>query len=310
MNDAPSGWVFNIQRYSLHDGGGIRTVVFLKGCPLRCRWCSNPESQALLPEIAVDSGKCLGGADCGLCAGRCPQRCLDYDAGGRIRLDVKRCRHCLDCVPACPTGALHAFGDRLTSDRVMDIVEADSLFYARSQGGLTLSGGEPLMQAAFALALLREAKKRRIDTLLETCGYGPWQALKALAGYTDGIYFDLKSLDDAKHRAFTGRSNRRVLENLARLRREFPALPVLVRTPLIPGFNHRREEIDRIVDFITPLAGVRYEILPYHRLGRDKYRLLGREYPLGDARLDPADAGAAIDLARRRCGDRYGPPGA
>ncbi|WP_213991732.1 glycyl-radical enzyme activating protein [Sodalis sp. dw_96] len=303
------GYVFNIQRYSLHDGDGIRTLVFLKGCPLRCTWCSNPESQGLLPEITFDGRKCLG-EDCGFCLAQCPSHSLAFDAHGVMRLETDTCRQCLQCVPACPTHALHAFGQRITAREVMDIVEADSLFYARSRGGVTLSGGEPLMQADFALSLLREAGKRHIDTLLETCGYGPWPALQALAGYCDGIYFDIKSLDDARHRRFTGRSNHRILANLLALRRHFPSLPIHVRTPLIPGFNDTRDEIARIIDFILPLADVSYEILPYHRLGSDKYRLLGRPYPPGDIHLPEETLANIIPQARRRLGRRYGPKGA
>ncbi|XBS71322.1 glycyl-radical enzyme activating protein [Acerihabitans sp. KWT182] len=305
---AVAGWIFNIQRYSLHDGEGIRTLVFLKGCPLRCAWCSNPESQEPLPEITFDSAKCLGN-DCGFCLERCPTQSLGIDAGGIVRPAAQACGQCRQCVAACPTHALHYFGERMTATQVMDSVEADSLFYARSRGGVTLSGGEPLMQADFALLLLREAKKRHIDTTLETCGYGPWPALRALAGYCDGIYFDIKSLNDAKHRQFTRRSNRRILANLSNLRRQFPQVPIHVRTPLVPGFNDSREDIARIIDFIAPLPGVSYEILPYHRLGSDKYRLLGRPYPPGDLRLPTETAETLIAHARRRLGRRYGPPG-
>lgn len=315
-----AGWVFNIQRYSLHDGAGIRTLVFLKGCPLRCDWCSNPESQRLSPDIAFDDKKCLGQADCGFCRDACPAHCLEFGPDGRVQLADQGCpayggghglppvdEACLRCAAACPTHALHAFGNRMTAFQVMELVEADSLFYARSQGGMTLSGGEPLMQGAFALSLLQEAKKRRINTLTETCGYGPWPVLAALAGYCDGLYFDIKSLDDVKHRRFTRRSNRGILANLRRLRQEFPRLPIHVRTPLIPGFNDSQSDIDAIVDFILPL-NVTYEILPYHRLGSDKYRLLGRNYPLGDTRLAAEDIDRLTALARQRCGQRYGPP--
>ncbi|WP_413723946.1 glycyl-radical enzyme activating protein [Sodalis sp. RH16] len=305
---ADAGWIFNIQRYSLHDGDGIRTLVFLKGCPLRCAWCSNPESQGLLPEITLDEKKCLG-RDCGLCLGQCPAHSLAYGADGIVRLNTDTCRQCLQCLPACSSHALHAFGQRITAARVMDIAEADSLFYARSRGGITLSGGEPLMQADFALALLREAKKRHIDTLLETCGYGPWPALQALAGYCDGVYFDIKNLNDTAHRRFTGRSNRRILANLMALRRHFPHLPIHVRTPLIPAFNDSWDDIARIIDFILPLVDVSYEILPYHRLGSDKYRLLGRPYLPGDIRLPVETVEEIITRTRRRLGRRYGPEG-
>ncbi|MEC5317793.1 glycyl-radical enzyme activating protein [Brenneria populi subsp. brevivirga] len=306
--EALAGWVFNTQRYSLHDGEGIRTVVFLKGCPLRCAWCSNPESQDGRPEIAVDARKCLGRTDCGLCERQCRAAALDYAPGGAVRIDRGRCSHCLQCAPHCPTRALHHFGERMTVDRVLDIVESDAIFYQRSGGGLTLSGGEPLMQGAFALALLQEAKRRNIDTLLETCGDGSWPILRRIAGCVDAVYFDVKSLNDSLHRRFTRRGNRRILNNLLRLRREFPGLPIHVRTPLIPGFNASWAEINPIIDFILSLPQVSYEILPYHRLGSDKYRLLGREYFPAEQRLAPALAGDIIRRAQARCGKRYGAP--
>lgn len=304
-----AGWVFNTQRYSLHDGAGIRTVVFLKGCPLRCAWCSNPESQQGGAEIAVDTRKCLGRAVCGLCETQCQSAALDYAPTGEVRIDRSRCAHCLQCISHCPARALHRFGERMTVSRVLDIVESDAIFYQRSGGGLTLSGGEPLMQGAFALALLQEAKKRNINTLLETCGDGNWSALRAIAGYADAIYFDVKSLNDRLHRQFTQRGNRRILNNLLRLRDEFPSLPIHVRTPLIPGFNAAWDDINPIIDLILSLAQVSYEILPYHRLGSDKYRLLGREYFPAEQRLSPELANGIIRQAKARCGKRYGVPG-
>ncbi|HHG8774425.1 TPA: glycyl-radical enzyme activating protein [Raoultella planticola] len=304
--EALRGWVFNIQPYSLHDGAGIRTVVFLKGCPLRCTWCSNPESQRRFPELAVAGGKCLGSARCGLCLERCPAAAIRFTEERGIQVDRQRCERCLECVPRCPTKALHAFGQALTAGEILAAVAEDNIFYTRSQGGLTLSGGEPLMQWRFAQKLLGEARRQRLNTALETCGYGSWRALANLARYCDAILFDIKSLDDAAHRRATGRSNRRIRENLLLLRRHFPRLPVHVRTPLIPGFNDSRAAIADIVDFILAIPLVSYEILPYHRLGRDKYQLLGREYAPGEAQLDPDCARQLIAFARDKCGTRYG----
>lgn len=303
-----AGWVFNTQRYSLHDGGGIRTVVFLKGCPLRCEWCSNPESQYRKPEMAVDVQKCLGKTVCGLCEQPCQEAALSYTSTGIVSLNRSRCSNCLECVSHCPTNALKGFGERMTVNNVLDAVESDGIFYRRSGGGLTLSGGEPLMQGAFTLALLQEAKRRHINTLLETCGDGSWSDLCQIANYTDAIYFDVKSMDEARHRQFTQRGNRRILNNLVQLRRAFPHLPIHVRTPLIPEFNASWEAIRAIIDFVLPLQQVSYEILPYHRLGRDKYRLLGRAYLSTESSLNHDVSAEIIQRAKARCGERYGVP--
>lgn len=301
---AETGCVLNIQHYSLHDGAGIRTLVFLKGCPLRCDWCSNPESQAELPELAFNANKCLGTQQCGHCAGICASQALAF-VDGKVIVDRERCGQCLLCVPACPSRALHHFGDMMSVKQVIDAVESNDLFHARSGGGLTLSGGEPLTQAHFTLALLREAKRRRIDTAMETCGYSAWEALEKVAGYLDAVIFDIKSMDDAKHRAHTRGSNRPILKNLLQLREQFPLLPIHIRTPLIPGFNDSPGDILAIGEFVRALPHVTYEVLPYHRMGRDKYGLLGRDYALQDRRLEKSHADELIALAKKVCGGKY-----
>lgn len=245
---------------------------------------------------------------CGLCQDACETAALNFAPMGEIRVDRDRCSHCLQCTSLCPTKALHSFGKQMTVRQVLEIVEADSVFYHRSGGGLTLSGGEPLMQGEFALSLLQEAKRRHIDTLLETCGDGSWLALRRIAAYTDTFYFDIKSLDDTRHRQFTQRGNRRILSNLMRLHREFPDVSIHVRTPLIPGFNATLEDINLIIDFILTLPRVSYEILPYHRLGTDKYRLLGREYLLAENSAVNDATENIIKHAKIRCGKRYGVP--
>lgn len=299
-----TGCVLNIQHYSLHDGAGIRTLVFLKGCPLRCEWCSNPESQAKQPELAFNANKCLGTHDCGRCVDVCDSRALTFSEG-KVAVDRDRCGQCLMCVPGCPSRALHHFGDMMNVEQVINAVESNDLFHARSGGGVTLSGGEPLMQAHFTLALLREAKRRRMDTAMETCGYSAWEPLKKAAGYLDAVIYDVKSMDDAKHRAYTRGSNRPILKNLLKLRAHFPLLPMHIRTPLIPGFNDSPEEVLAICNFIRTLPGVTCEVLPYHRMGRDKYSLLGRDYALRDRRLEKSRADELIALAKSQCGDKY-----
>lgn len=276
------GTVFNIQKYSVHDGPGIRTIVFTKGCTLRCQWCSNPESQVLAPEIAVNPGKCLTVDKCKRCLDVCEHNALGFNEDGIIVRDPDACRQCLTCADKCPTKALNVYGYEITVDDALKRVEEDEAFYARSGGGLTMSGGEPLMQADFAIALLREAKRRRIDTCIETCGNVPWATLEEAAKYLNNVFFDLKHMDTDKHADVTGGGNKQIIDNLRRLVETYPDLPVTVRTPVVPGVNDTEEEIAAIVEFVEALPGanVRYELLQYHRMGKPKYGYLGREYPL------------------------------
>ncbi len=283
---SPYGFVFNIQHYSVHDGPGIRTLVFLKGCPLHCAWCSNPESQRLEPELAYNPGKCIGTKECGLCIEGCPGRALSEDENGLVRIDRASCQKCFACADVCPAQALTVFGKLMTVEEVIATVEADEAFYGRSGGGMTLSGGEPLAQAGFAIELLKEARRRRINTSMETCGFAEWKDLEEACRYLDNIMFDIKHMDPVKHQKFTGVSNERILENFTRLCQEFPNLPKLVRTPVIPGFNDTEEEIAAIIDFIKDKPSTEYELLAFHRFGQPKYGYLGREYELADAALD------------------------
>jgi pyruvate formate lyase activating enzyme len=280
------GIVFNIQKYSVHDGAGIRTLVFIKGCPLRCRCCSNPESQKLHPELVYNAGKCLTLEKCTMCLEACGPAALTRVEEALVHVDRDRCDGCLECADTCPAGALNVYGEIRTVDEVLTSVEQDGVFYSRSGGGMTLSGGEPMFQPEFAVALLREARVRRIDTAMETCGHCDWEALEQACRNLDSLLFDIKSLDPDRHRAFTGVSNERILANFARIGEMFPELPVLVRTPVIPGFNDSEQDIAAIVEFLEDRPAVSYELLPYHRMGTPKYGYLGREYPLGDAVLD------------------------
>lgn len=286
--DHRHGLVFNIQRYSLHDGQGIRTLVFLKGCPMRCSWCSNPESQRPQPELAYNRSKCIGANECSLCIRACPNGAALEHQDGTIRIDRQVCRECFQCADVCPSRALSVFGKRMDVDDVMAEAEADMAFYARSGGGITLSGGEPLAQPGFACSILEEAKQRRMNTAMETCGLVRWADLERACRNLDSILFDIKCMDPHKHARFTNVSNERVLENFQRLCEVFGDLPKHVRTPVVPDFNDTEEEVQAILDFIRDKPGVDYELLPYHRLGRTKYEHLEREYPLGDAVLEDA----------------------
>lgn len=287
LDKQQTGTVFNVQKFSVHDGEGIRTLVFLKGCPLHCPWCSNPESQRREPERAYNPTRCLTAEVCGRCAKACPTGALSV-VGGLIRFDRAACAGCNACVRACPTGAQSVYGEVMSVDDILKRVEEDAVFYSRSGGGLTLSGGEALAQPDFAAALLREAKARRIHTALETCGHCSVEALERACRLLDELIFDIKSLDSERHKAFTGVGNKRILENIRFVFERFPDLPVLVRTPVIPGFNDTEEDILRIREMLPKRSGVRYEALTYHRMGQPKYGYLGRPYPLEGVRADEA----------------------
>ncbi len=294
------GYVFNIQRYSVHDGPGIRTIVFLKGCPLACRWCSNPESQKGAPELAYNANKCIGADECGLCRQACPQQSFTAGADGKMALDRQRCAACFRCADVCPAKALHVFGKLMTIDEVLKTVEADGVFYARSGGGLTLSGGEPLSQSVFTVGILKEAKRRRLNTAIETCGLADWEAMSEAAQYLNAIIFDVKCMSADKHERFTGVTNEQILANLTRLCQAYPALPKLVRTPVIPGFNDTEEDIVAIAAFLAGKPAVEYELLGYHRMGQPKYHYLERDYPLGDVKLGEDKLKALRQVAKAR----------
>lgn len=283
-----SGTIFNIQKYSVHDGPGIRTILFLKGCPLRCAWCSNPESQKLKPELGHSALKCLG---CGRCAAACPVRAVRLAAEG-MQVDRAVCAvqaSCTErprCVDVCPAGAMTRYGDAIGVAKALDVVERDAVFYARSGGGLTLSGGEPFMQGDFALALLREAKKRSIHRAVETCGAVDETVFVEGCGLVNYLLFDVKHMDDATHKRGTGVGNEHILHNIAKARAAHPRLHLHIRTPLVPGFNDSEAAVRDMARFARDLNAQDYELLPYHRMGSQKYAYLGREYALGDTALE------------------------
>ncbi|MDR3176409.1 MAG: glycyl-radical enzyme activating protein [Desulfovibrio sp.] len=296
-----SGIVFNIQKYSVHDGPGIRTIVFLKGCPLSCLWCSNPESRSAKPQPAYNQGRCLGLDKCRRCLDICPKGAVSPGPGKSVAMDRSVCKLCEApvCASACPSQGIIIYGQTKTVAEIIESVEQDSVFYSRSGGGMTLSGGEPLAQPSFALALLRAAGKRRIRTALETCGHVPWETLSEAAGLLSSILYDVKHMDSAKHREGTGVGNEGILENLDKLLAKFPNLPVLVRTPVIPGFNDSEENAEALGAFLAGHANVSFEALPYHRLGTQKYAFLGLDYPMGDISLGQGAAETFQDIVDR-----------
>ena len=268
--EAVVGIIFDVQRYSMHDGPGIRTNVFLKGCPLRCDWCANPESQNLQPEFALSAQNCI---TCGQFAESCPAGWgQKYDRGDSQPVEIDYGVR----VDICPTGAIHVFGERRTAGDVMQEVRRDVPFYGE-WGGLTLTGGEATMQPDMAEALLRLAKLEGIHTAMETCGHTQWPVFERLLPHLDLILYDLKHVDRAKHKSYTGLDNDLILGNLRQLA-ELGA-PLIVRVPLIPGFNADRTSMEAMAQFIGQLGGDgRVDVLPYHTLGKSKYTSLGRDY--------------------------------
>ncbi len=300
-----NGIVFNIQRYSVHDGPGIRSIVFLKGCPLKCQWCANPESQHRQPELAYNDYKCIGTSECKYCLTICPAEAIQKN-GDKIQIDRQLCTNCGLCADSCPSKALNMYGKSMSVNEVLHTVEQDSIFYSRSGGGMTLSGGEPLLQADFATELLKEAKRRRINTTIETCGYADWEKVEQVCQYVDNILFDLKSMDSGKHKEFTGVPNEKILDNFQRLCHHFPNTPMTVRTPVIPGFNDTEQDIFAILNFIKGISQVRYELLGYHRLGEPKYNYLGKDYLLGGVKPMAEDRLAVLKkLVQEHLGDKH-----
>jgi pyruvate formate lyase activating enzyme len=262
-----TGVVFNIQRYSIHDGPGIRTTAFLKGCPLQCAWCQNPESQIMRPEIFFVSENCQG---CGACAQVCPQGAIAV-VDGLARTDRAKCIGCGKCTEVCPNEARNLMGRSQTAQEVFEELAADEIFYQRSGGGATLSGGEPLAQPEFATAVFRLCREASIHTALDTCGHAPWETMRQVLEYVDLVLYDLKHMDPERHKKYTGVSNELILEGARRIRQL--GVPMLARVPLIPGFNDDAQNLLATAQFIATEMGdsIPVHLLPYHRLGETKH---------------------------------------
>jgi pyruvate formate lyase activating enzyme len=281
---AAQGIVLNIQHFSTNDGPGMRTTVFLKGCSLRCKWCCNPESIHFKPELAYDLNKCIGEKECGLCLNECPESALYIlPSDGKVRVNWDLCTNCAKCVTACPPEALHMFGKEMTVDEVLDEVEQDGQFYRESGGGITLSGGECLLQPDFAAALLAGAHERGFTTAIETAGNVPWAFMEKVLPHVDTVLHDHKLTDPERHKKWAGVDNSRILANFKQAYETFPDKTFIARTPLMPGVNDDEEHIRSVLAFIRPHKNVvDYELLPYHRFGENKYTFLGQVYELAD----------------------------
>lgn len=269
-----TGLVFDIQRYSIQDGPGIRTTVYLKGCPLRCWWCHNPESQAAEPEILVSENRCVR---CGECWKACPQCDSDHDESTLYRGGAG-CIRCGQCVSACASGARNMVGRQMDVDEVMAEVLKDRIFYDESGGGVTLSGGEPLMQPTFVKSLLMACRAEDIATAVDTCGYADREDLLAIAPLTDLFLYDVKTLDDGRHLRETGVSNATILDNLQALSRL--GANIWLRVPVVPDVNDDAQQLDAVARLAASIAGVQQvNLLPYHNLGTHKGEQLGAGGP-------------------------------
>lgn len=259
-----TGVVFNIMRYAIGDGPGIRTTIFFKGCPLACLWCHNPESQSPVKELIIRRDRCLS---CGACLACCPVACQ------------ADCRLCGRCAELCPAAARELIGREYSVSEVMIEIEKDRIFYEESGGGVTFSGGEPLAQRDFLLALLQASRQQGLHTAVDTCGYGPYANIAKAAPFTDLFLYDLKIMDCAAHLRYTGAANVDILNNLRLLASDHPN--VQLRVPIIPGITAGMANLQAMATFLQPLPIRQIELLPYHNTALGKYRLLGRDCPEG-----------------------------
>jgi pyruvate formate lyase activating enzyme len=273
-----SGIIFDIKKYSIHDGPGIRTTIFFKGCPLRCWWCHNPESQSPKLELMLRGQRCIR---CGACAEVCTEEAIGVDAvnGSMPVINRQQCQVCGKCVEACYSGARELVGRRVDASELMAEVERDQPFYDQSGGGVTFSGGEPLMQPVFLMAFLQACRESELHTVLDTSGYAHWKTVEKTLPLVDVYLYDLKLASEARHKVYTGVSNRLILQNLYRLSEA--GANVVVRVPLIPGVNDDKANLCKAGEVLSSLPKLpQVEIIAYHDIAGAKYESLGRDYRL------------------------------
>jgi len=270
------GTIFNIEKYAIHDGPGIRTTVFFKGCPLRCWWCHNPEGQNSRHELVFRESRCVG---CGECVKNCSKKALSLTSR-HVALNRDSCDKCGACAQACSSEALSIIGKEMSVEETIKEIERDRAFYDESGGGVTFSGGEPLLQPDFLNAILRECNERDIHTTLDTSGYASQEVVDRICNKADLFLYDIKTMDDSSHKKYTGVSNKLILQNLGRLAKN--GSDIVISLPIIPRINDDETNILRTGEFISSLRSVKYvSLLAYHKTGVDKYKNLGRSYRLG-----------------------------
>lgn len=278
MSEEKSAVIFDIERYATKDGPGIRTVIFFKGCNLHGIWCQNPESQSPQPQIMYYKNLCKG---CGRCVALCPNHAIRTDETFGLVTDPLLCTACGACAEHCYFDARKLMGKTMTASELMVEIRKDKPYYESSGGGVTFSGGEPLLYPDFVREVSKQCQEEGIHTAIETAGHIAWQTLERVIPYLNLVFFDLKHIDPDLHQAYTGVTNTMILENLKQLSDVFS--PIIIRIPVIPGYNDSVEIQQQMYEFVKTLKNIqRVELLPYHRLGLGKYKGLGREYTLKD----------------------------
>ncbi|MFC1931275.1 glycyl-radical enzyme activating protein [Chloroflexota bacterium] len=275
------GVIFSLERYAIYDGPGIRSIVFLKGCPLNCLWCQNPEGKETRPQLMFFSDKCTG---CARCASVCPNEAVNM-VEGKSSVNRDKCQQCFKCVEVCPNEARQITGRIVGCEEIMAEVMKDKAFYRRSGGGITLSGGDPLMQPDFAAEILRQCKEKDIHTTVETSGFADYNDFINVLKYTDFLYCDIKHMNSKEHKAGVGVGNEIILDNLKKISRNVTLndMSLVVRVPVVPGYNDSKRNIFDTVAFARELKKVhKIELLPYNKLGVLKYERLGKKYMLPD----------------------------
>ena len=276
--------IFNIQKCSIHDGAGMRTLVFFKGCPLHCKWCANPESQSYKKDIMEFPARCIG---CGACQKICPESAIQRAEDGYFKINRNLCTMCFRCTDRCYAESKRIVGQEYTVEELLLEIKKERKFYSVSGGGVTFSGGEPLTQPILLANIAKRCHETGIHVAIESCGYGVYEEFREALAYIDYAFLDIKHIDTKMHKILTGMGNERILDNIKRICES--NIPVTIRTPVIPGCNDSMENIIGIAKFVAGLPGVKeYELLPYHNLGASKYKSLGKTYEL-EGTMEPSD---------------------